>query len=203
MTDPWRRQTGNETYLTIANPFLDVALQHFFDPVTGVMEEECESERKCNRDQMTFKGILARNMAYLYRESSDESVRSKIRTAIDTTVAGMIDKSCDVVWNCGGNWTTDVAPVAYSQSQYVSSALLVAAMGIHVTRTGEGLLTDINVATLNTTESGTGTRPPSNGSTNPYVVSRPLGAATRGDAWKGLGTWAALGLVGAGVGLLL
>lgn len=148
---------------------------------------------------MTFKGILARNMAYLYRASSDDSVRSKIRTAIDTTVMGMVDRSCDKDWNCGGNWTTDVEPVSYSQSQYVSSALLVAAMGIHVTRTGEGLLTDINVATLNTTVSGTGTRPAANGSTNPYVESRPLGGAPK----AGVGGLVVLGLLGAGMGLLL
>lgn len=73
------------------------------------MEELCEAATKCNRDQMTFKGILARNLAYFYRVATDESIKTDIMTAIDTTVAAMVSRSCDVNWNCGGNWVSLVS----------------------------------------------------------------------------------------------
>jgi hypothetical protein len=93
--------------------------------------------------------------------------------------------------------TTDTAPVYYSQSQYVAAAFLVSALGIHTQRTGPGLLTSINVNTLNTTVSGTGTAPPRNSSNNPYVVSVPLGAAAE------LRVGALMAFVGIGMVLLL
>lgn len=52
--------------------------------------------------------------------------------------------------------TTDNGPSKNPRSQHVSSALLVAALGIHTSSTGSGLLTNINAATLSTTPSGTG-----------------------------------------------
>lgn len=58
---------------------------------------------------MTFKGILMRNMAYLYRETNNTQVRNTIRSAVDTTIGAMIDRSCDVNFNCGGNHVRPVS----------------------------------------------------------------------------------------------
>lgn len=100
--------------------------------------------------------------------------------------------------------TTDTAPVKYVQSQFVSAALLVAAVGIHTNVTGSGLLTNINLSQLKTTPSGTGTgagspNAASGGGGNPYVESRPLNAAPRLNG----GMAAMIVAMIAGVGIIL
>lgn len=109
-------------------------------------------------------------MAYLYRETSDSSVKSAIQDAIDTSLNAMVSSSCDNSWNCNGNWSTSAPPIKYVRSQHVSSALLVAAMGVHNTGTGTGLLTNVN-GTAVSADAGSGGNQGS-------VESRPLNAAT-------------------------
>lgn len=163
------KATGNSTYLSLATPFLNTALSTFAGPnVNGIVTELCEPAGNCNRDQQGFKAILVRNLAYLYRESSDDQVRSSIMNTLDTTVKGMIAKSCDDDWNCNGNWSEGAAPLKYVRSQHASAALLVAAMGVHADSTGTGLLTDVNSTSPST---GTGS---SGGSANTgWYTSQP------------------------------
>lgn len=55
---------------------------------------------------MGFKAIFARNLAYLWRATSDPVVKNNIQAAIDRSVMAMVNNSCDVNWNCGGNWVS-------------------------------------------------------------------------------------------------
>jgi predicted alpha-1,6-mannanase (GH76 family) len=82
------------------------SLPSFVNNPAGGLTEPCEAAVTCNRDQMTFKGILARGMADLYRETSDPSVRSAIMSALDKTVAAMVANSCNGKWNCNGNFVS-------------------------------------------------------------------------------------------------
>lgn len=141
------KATGDQQYLDMSTPYLDQALATFAgDNSTGVINEQCETSGTCNRDQQDFKATFTRNLVYLYRETSDTSVKSKITNVITTSLTAMIDRSCDQDWNCGGNWTTDTEPVRYIRSQHVSASLLVSYLGIIDTSTGPGLLTSLQGA---------------------------------------------------------
>jgi len=123
------KATGNMRYLDFGIPFLNYSLRTFAP--NNIITEPCEATRSCNRDQQGFKAVYARNLAYYYRQSTDEEAKEQIRTVISTSVAAMVSRSCDANYNCGGNWTLDTHPVKYVRSQHVSTALLVAAIGIH------------------------------------------------------------------------
>jgi len=123
------RATGKTRYLDFGVPFFNYSLRTFAP--NNIITEPCEATRSCNRDQQGFKAVYARNLAYYYRQSKDKEVKKKIRSVISTSVSAMISRSCDANYNCGGNWTLDTHPVKYVRSQHVSTALLVAAIGIH------------------------------------------------------------------------
>ncbi|PLW27519.1 hypothetical protein PCANC_25144 [Puccinia coronata f. sp. avenae] len=123
------RATGNTAYLDFGLPFFDVS-RRVFAP-SNIITEPCEATRSCNRDQQGFKAIYARNLVYYYQQTNNQRVKTQIRDMISTSVAAMVSRSCDANYNCGGNWTLDTQPVHYVRSQHVSTALLVAAIGIH------------------------------------------------------------------------
>lgn len=75
--------------------------------------EPCEPNQSCNRDQMGFKAIFVRNLAYLWRATSDQNVKNAIQSAVDKSVAAMVANSCDVNWNCGGNWVSFPPPFCF------------------------------------------------------------------------------------------
>lgn len=102
-----RTQTSNDTYLTLATPFLNTALTTFFP--SGILTEPCEIDRSCNRDQQGFKAILARNLVYLYRQTTEEELRTRIQVAVDTSVEAMLGM-CDDAFRCGGNWYVTPPP---------------------------------------------------------------------------------------------
>lgn len=148
--------SGDDTQIQLAGTILNKALSLFF--TTDSITERCEvTGTACSRDAQGFKAVFVRNLAYLYRQTSDSSVKSAIQKAIDSSVTAMVTRSCDANWNCNGNWTSGSKPVSYIRSQHVSSALLVASLGIHSTATGTGLITNVNQAQLNTTGSGSTT----------------------------------------------
>ncbi|KAH9460136.1 hypothetical protein KEM48_005315 [Puccinia striiformis f. sp. tritici PST-130] len=129
------RATGDQKYLDMTTPYFDFGARTFSGSNTsGIIAEQCEADKSCNRDQQGFKAVYVRNLAYLYRITNNSTMKSQIQSMIDTSVKAMVDKSCDQAWNCGGNWTQDTQPVKYIRSQHVSAALLVAAVGIHGTQ---------------------------------------------------------------------
>lgn len=126
------KATGEQKYLDMSIPYFDYAINTFANSNTsGVITEICEPNDSCNRDQQGFKAIFTRNLVYLYRETNNETIRNTIMNIVDTSLNAMVSRSCDKDWNCGGNWTTDTQPIKYVRSQHVSTALLVAAVGIH------------------------------------------------------------------------
>jgi len=172
------KATGNNTYLDLIGPFYKYASLTFSGQnVSNVVTETCEPNARCNRDQQGFKAVYVRNLAYTYREATDDSLKSSIKSTIDASVAAMVKNSCDNDWFCGGNWTTDTAPVKYVRSQHVSSALLVAALGVHASPEA-GLLPKISAGQLSDTTFGAAGLG-SGGVKNPgKVTSKPLGAAS-------------------------
>ncbi|KAH9825250.1 family 76 glycoside hydrolase [Melampsora americana] len=137
--------TKNQTYLDMISPFFDYSVK-LFAP-TGVITERCEADVSCNRDQQGFKAIYARNLVYVYRQTTNATIKNVIQDIIDASVKAMVSNSCDKDWNCGGNWTTDTQPLKYIRSQHVSAALLVSAIGIHGNASA-GLLPDVNSQAL-------------------------------------------------------
>ncbi|WAQ83152.1 hypothetical protein PtA15_3A519 [Puccinia triticina] len=126
------KATGEQEYLDLATPFFDYSRRTFAAYNTsGIITEPCEPTRTCNRDQQGFKSIYVRGIAQLYLATNNQKVKGEIRGMIDTSVKAMVARSCDRYYNCGGNWTLDTQPVKYVRSQHVSTALLVAAVGIH------------------------------------------------------------------------
>lgn len=172
------RATGNNTYWDLMTPFYTYAANTFSGQnVSNVVTETCEPNGRCNRDQQGFKAVYLRNLAYAYRESTSDQLKNSIKATIDASVAAMVQNSCDTNWFCGGNWTTDKAPVKYVRSQHVSSALLVAALGIHGNQDG-GLLPKITPGKLTDTTNGAAGLG-SGGIKNPgKVTSKPLGASS-------------------------
>lgn len=171
------KATGNNTYLDLITPFYTHASEVFSDKYNNVITETCEPNVKCNRDQQGFKAVYVRNLAYTYREITADNTKNQIKTVIDASVAAMVANSCDTNWFCGGNWTTDASPVKYVRSQHVSAALLVAALGVHLSPEG-GLLPKITAGQLvDTTNGAAGLG--SGGTKNPgKIVSKPLSAAS-------------------------
>ncbi|KAI9616236.1 hypothetical protein KEM48_005329 [Puccinia striiformis f. sp. tritici PST-130] len=161
------KATGNNTYLDLITPFYTHASEVFSDKYNNVITETCEPNVKCNRDQQ----------AYTYREITADNTKNQIKTVIDASVAAMVANSCDTNWFCGGNWTTDASPVKYVRSQHVSAALLVAALGVHLSPES-GLLPKITAGQLvDTTNGAAGLG--SGGTKNPgKIVSKPLSAAS-------------------------
>lgn len=126
------KATKDQKYLDMTVPYFTHAARTFAGPFTsGVIAEICELDNSCNRDQQGFKAVYVRNLAYLYRMTNNQTMKAEIQNMIDTSVKAMVEKSCDQNWNCGGNWTQDKQPIKYVRSQHVSTALLVAALGIH------------------------------------------------------------------------
>ncbi|OAV93529.1 hypothetical protein PTTG_00846 [Puccinia triticina 1-1 BBBD Race 1] len=126
------KATGDKKYLDMTTSYFDYGARTFAGSNTsGIIAEQCEADKSCNRDQQGFKSVYVRNLAYLYRITNNQTMKAQIQNMIDTSVNAMVDKSCDQAWNCGGNWTQDTQPVKYVRSQHVSAALLVAAIGIH------------------------------------------------------------------------
>ena len=80
---------------------------------TDSLTEQCEFTQNCSRDAQGFKAVYLRNIAYLFRETSDQNVKNSIFSIIDQSVAAMVSRSCDDNWNCNGDWTgADCAPAA-------------------------------------------------------------------------------------------
>jgi mannan endo-1,6-alpha-mannosidase len=130
------KATGTQKYLDMAAPYFDYSARTFAGSNTsGIITEQCETDKSCNRDQQGFKAVYVRNLAYLYRITNNQTMKSQIQNMVDTSVKAMVDRSCDQTWNCGGNWTQDTQPVKYIRSQHVSAALLVAAVGIRGNQT--------------------------------------------------------------------
>ncbi|PLW57165.1 hypothetical protein PCANC_03107 [Puccinia coronata f. sp. avenae] len=130
------KATGTQKYLDMAAPYFDYSARTFAGSNTsGIITEQCETDKSCNRDQQGFKAVYVRNLAYLYRITNNQTMKSQIQSMIDNSVKAMVDRSCDQTWNCGGNWTQDTQPVKYIRSQHVSAALLVAAVGIRGNQT--------------------------------------------------------------------
>lgn len=143
------KATNDQKYLDMTVPFFEFALNTFAgDRSSGVISELCEANTTCNRDQQGFKAVFARNLVYLYRQTNNETMKTSIRTIINTSVQAMVSRSCDQQWNCGGNWTTDTQPIKYVRSQHVSAALLVSAIGIY-NDPSSGLLPKVDVSTFN------------------------------------------------------
>ncbi|WAQ83208.1 hypothetical protein PtA15_3A577 [Puccinia triticina] len=172
------KATGNNTYLDLVAPFYNYAQLTFSgQKVSNVVTETCEPGAKCNRDQQGFKAIYLRNLAYTCREVTSDQVKGAIKSTIDASVAAMVQYSCDDDWFCNGNWTADASPVKYVRSQHVAAALLVSALGVHLSPEG-GLLPKITPGQLtNTTNGAAGLG--SGGTKNPgKVTSKPLAAAS-------------------------
>ncbi|KAH9460082.1 hypothetical protein MJO28_004255 [Puccinia striiformis f. sp. tritici] len=128
------RATGDQKYLDMATPYFDYSLRSFAASNTsGIIAELCESTASCNRDQQGFKAIYVRNLVYIYRETNNGTMKRAIEKVIDTSVHGMASRSCDRDWNCAGNWAANGPPIKNVRAQHVSTALLVAAVGIHGT----------------------------------------------------------------------
>jgi len=126
------KATGEQRYLDMAAPFLDYSQQTFAASNTsGILAELCESDASCNRDQQGFKAIYVRNLAYLHQETNNSTMKEVIEKIIDTSVQAMASRSCDSEWSCSGIWTEDTPRIKSVRGQHVSTALLVAAMGIH------------------------------------------------------------------------
>ncbi|MBW0479279.1 hypothetical protein O181_018994 [Austropuccinia psidii MF-1] len=134
------KATKDEKYLDLTVPYFEYATQRFSPKSNfGVIAELCEkAKKKCNRDQQGFKAVYVRNLAYLYRETNNNTMRKAIKNMIDATLHAMVQRSCDKDWNCGGNWTQDKQPVKYVRSQHVSAALLVASLGIYTSKDVQG-----------------------------------------------------------------
>ncbi|PLW27520.1 hypothetical protein PCANC_25143 [Puccinia coronata f. sp. avenae] len=125
------RASGDQRYLDMAAPYLDYSERTFASSNTsGIITELCEADASCNRDQQGFKAIYARNLAYLHQETTNITMKQTIENIIDTSVQAMARQSCDSNWNCGAIWTAN-NHTATVRSQHVSTALLVAAAGIH------------------------------------------------------------------------
>ncbi|KAA1110359.1 hydrolase 76 protein [Puccinia graminis f. sp. tritici] len=147
------KATGEKKYLDMATPYFDYGARTFAGSNTsGIITEQCEADKTCNRDQQGFKAVYVRNLAYLYRITNNQTMKAQIQNMIDTSVKAMVDKSCDQAWNCGGNWTQDTQPIKYVRSQHVSAALLVAAIGVHGNQTNA--VFSNQASTFNSTGSG-------------------------------------------------
>jgi mannan endo-1,6-alpha-mannosidase len=127
------KASQDQRYLDMAIPFLNYSQNTFAATNTsGIVAEICEADDSCNRDQKGFKAAYVRNLAYLHSETNNSIMKQVIEKIIDTTVRAMVSHSCDSDWNCAGIWTSDKRSVTKSvRAQHVSTALLVAALGIH------------------------------------------------------------------------
>ncbi|KAH9464158.1 hypothetical protein MJO29_002287 [Puccinia striiformis f. sp. tritici] len=118
----------------MATPYSDYSLQTFTASNTsGIIAELCESTASCNCEQQGFKAIYTQILVYLYRETNNSAMKQAIEMVIDTAVHAMASHSCDADWNCAGNWAANGPPIKNARAQQVSTALLVAAVGIHRT----------------------------------------------------------------------
>ncbi|WAQ93029.1 hypothetical protein PtA15_18A85 [Puccinia triticina] len=146
--------------------------------VLNVVTKTCEPGAKCNRDQQGFKAIYLRNLAYTYREATSDQVKGVIKSTIDASVAAMVQYSCDNDCFCNGNWTADATLVKYVRSQHVAAALLVSALGVHLSPEG-GLLPKITPGQLTDTTNGAAGLGSSCTKNPGKVTSKPLAAASR------------------------
>jgi len=183
--------TGNSTYLSMASPVLTNAISTFAP--NGVIIEQCEPAGTCNRDQVGFKAIFARNLAYYARQTQSSSEVSAIKTLLQSTLNSMISHSCDSNWNCGGNWTTDTGVVKYVASQHDSTALLVAIQGVFQQNTGSGLNPTnigVNASSISTTSTSSTSKCTTSGS----VTTCPLDSAASHTSRFHHAIW--LGIIG-------
>ncbi|OAV84911.1 hypothetical protein PTTG_30957 [Puccinia triticina 1-1 BBBD Race 1] len=146
--------------------------------VLNVVTKTCEPGAKCNRDQQGFKAIYLRNLAYTYREATSDQVKGVIKSTIDASVAAMVQYSCDNDCFCNGNWTANATLVKYVRSQHVAAALLVSALGVHLSPEG-GLLPKITPGQLTDTTNGAAGLGSSCTKNPGKVTSKPLAAASR------------------------
>lgn len=123
-----------------------------------------------------FKAVFLRSLPYLYRTTQNDNDKTIIEDLISSSVSAMTSNSCDDSWHCGGNWTKgntfDRIDIA---DQHVSSALLVAAMGVYNTDT-EGIrpsLGEVNQASAVSAKGSAGAGPTS----TPVMESSPLNGA--------------------------
>ncbi|KAG0146417.1 hypothetical protein CROQUDRAFT_62872 [Cronartium quercuum f. sp. fusiforme G11] len=125
------KATGDQKYLDLTTPFFEYGLETFAGANTsGVITEICETGHQCNRDQRSFKSIYALNMAHLYRETNNQTQKDMIWQTFDTSLNAMVKRTCDLDWNCGGNWTREDHKTRNVAGQHDTVGLLVSALGI-------------------------------------------------------------------------
>ena len=193
--------SGDSSLLDQASALLTKSLSLFF--TTDSITELCESTRAgCSRDAQGFKAIYVRNLAYLYRQTSDSGVKSAIQKAIDSSVTAMVTRACDSSWNCNGSASLCAGMrliarrlddrVGAGQVHSISARRVGPARGLarhscvlhgcvklewpRADGAGTGLLTNVNQAALNATGSGN-TKGGISGNVG-SVTSQPLGAAS-------------------------
>ena len=99
--------SGDSSLMAEASGLLTKSLSLFF--TTDSITELCENTKAgCSRDAQGFKAVYVRNLAYLYRQTTDSSVKSAIQNAIDSSVTAMVTRSCDAQWNCNGSASADL-----------------------------------------------------------------------------------------------
>ncbi|HEX4714375.1 MAG TPA: glycoside hydrolase family 76 protein, partial [Ktedonobacteraceae bacterium] len=80
------KMSGNTTYLSKAESIANAAITTLIDP-NGVLQEPCEPANTCNGDSAQFKGILMRNLIYLYQSGNN------------ATDATFLQHNADSLWN--------------------------------------------------------------------------------------------------------
>jgi mannan endo-1,6-alpha-mannosidase len=69
----------------------------------NIFIDPCETSQNCKRNQAQFKGVGIFSLNYVYKYSTDESVKNKIKTWIETSASAMA-KICDANWQCSNFW---------------------------------------------------------------------------------------------------
>ncbi|KAA1110444.1 hydrolase 76 protein [Puccinia graminis f. sp. tritici] len=121
------KATGDQKYLTMASTVFTHSVKIFAPK--GIIAEICEPT-SCSRDSKGFKAVYIRNLVYLHRVTTDQAMKTAIQNLIDTSVKAMAQTSCDAKFNCAAAWAAGSPPEKNVRSQHVSTALLVAAIGI-------------------------------------------------------------------------
>ncbi|KAA1090996.1 hydrolase 76 protein [Puccinia graminis f. sp. tritici] len=121
------KATGDQKYLPMASTVFTHSVKIFAPK--GIIAEICEPT-SCSRDSKGFKAVYIRNLVYLHRVTTDQAMKTAIQNLIDTSVKAMAQTSCDAKFNCAAAWAAGSPPEKNVRSQHVSTALLVAAIGI-------------------------------------------------------------------------
>ncbi|WAQ83228.1 hypothetical protein PtA15_3A597 [Puccinia triticina] len=84
------KATGDKKYLDMTTSYFDYGARTFAGSNTsGIIAEQCEADKSCNRDQQGFKSVYVRNLAYLYRITNNQTMKAQIQNMIDTSVNAM------------------------------------------------------------------------------------------------------------------